>query len=102
MKIKKGDTVIVTTGKDRGKSGTVVRAIPKKGMVLVEGINIVKKHQKARRSGSVGQIIEKPMPIRVANVSIKDPKGGKPSRIGYVIEGGKKLRVARKSKAKID
>lgn len=101
MKIRKGDTVIVTSGKDRGKSGSVVRAFPKKNMVLVEGINIVKKHQKARRSGTLGQIIEKPMPIRVANVAIKD-KGGKPSRVGYIIEGGKKLRIARKSKSKID
>jgi large subunit ribosomal protein L24 len=102
MKIKKGDTVIVTSGKDRGKSGTVVRAFPKDLRVLVEGINMVKKHQKARRSGSVGQVIEKPMPIPVSNVSIKDPKGGKPSRIGYIIEGGKKVRIALKSKSKID
>ena len=90
------------SGKDRGKTGKVVRAFPKKDMVLVEGVNIVKKHQKARRTGSVGQIIEKAMPITISNVAIKDPKGGKPSRIGYVIEGGKKVRIARKSKAKLD
>jgi large subunit ribosomal protein L24 len=102
MKIKKGDTVVVTSGKDRGKSGTVVRAFPKKLKVLVEGVNVVKKHQKARRANSVGQVVEKPMPIPVSNVSIKDPKGGKPSRVGYIVEGGKKVRIARKSKAKID
>ena len=102
MKIKKGDTVVVTSGKDRGKSGTVVRAFPKKLQVLVEGVNVVKKHQKARRANSVGQVVEKPMPIPVSNVSIKDPKGGKPSRVGYHIEGGKKVRIARKSKTKID
>jgi large subunit ribosomal protein L24 len=100
MKIKKGDTVIVTTGKDRGKSGEVVRAYPKDHMVLVEGVHVVKKHQRANRSGSVGQIVERAMPISVSNVALKDPKGGKPTRVGYKLEGGKKIRIAKKSGAK--
>lgn len=101
MKVKKGDTVIVTTGKYRGKTGTVLTAYPKKGKVLVEGINIVKKHQKARRASSVGQIVEKAMPIDVSNVALKDPKGGKATRIGYTVEKGKKVRIAKKSGSKI-
>lgn len=101
MKVKKGDTVIVLSGKDRGKSGTVLRTFPKKELVLVEGVHIVKKHQKGRRQNSVGQIIEKPMPFHVSNVGVKDPKSGKATRVGYKVEDGKKVRVARKSGAKI-
>lgn len=91
----------MTTGKDRGKTGTVLVAFPTKGTVLVEGINIVKKHQRARRESSTGQIVERPMPINVSNVALKDPKGGKATRVGYVIEKGKKVRVAKKSGSKI-
>lgn len=97
MKIHKGDTVIVNTGKDRGKSGVVLRAFPKKGKVIVEGMNIVKKHQKAKSATSKGQTVELTMPLHVANVSLKDPKGGKQTRISYKIDGGKKVRVATKS-----
>ena len=101
MKIRKGDTVIVTSGKFRGKSGEVLRAFPKKNLVLVEGVNLVKRHQKAKRANTLGQVIEKPMPLPVSNVAIKDPKGGKPTRVGYSMEGGKKVRIARKSNSKI-
>jgi large subunit ribosomal protein L24 len=101
MKIKKGDTVIVLSGKDRGKQGTVAHAYPKQGTVVVEGVNIVKRHQKARRRRSQGQIIEKPMPVPVSTVGIKDPKTGKPSRVGYRTEGegaaAKKVRISRQS-----
>ena len=100
MKIKKGDNVIVLSGKDRGKSGTVLRAFPKKERVLVEGINIVKKHQRSRRRGQAGQIIERSMPLHVSNVAIKD-KNNVPSRVGYINEGGKKARIAKKSGEKI-
>ncbi len=105
MKIKKGDTVVITTGKDRGKSGTVIRAFPKKHEVLVEGMNMVTRHQKSKRRGSQGQIVTKPMPIPAANVGIKDAKTGKAVRVGYIVEGegekAKKVRVARPTGAKI-
>jgi large subunit ribosomal protein L24 len=101
MKIKKGDTVIVTTGKDRGKEGVVLRSFPKKHLVLIDGVAVAEKHQKRRRRGSQGQIVQKPMPIPVANVAIKDPKSGKPARVGYKVEDNKKVRVARKSGAKL-
>ncbi len=104
MKVKKGDTVVVLSGKDKGKTGTIIRAFPKKAKVLVDGINVVKRHQKSRRRGSQGQIIEKPMPIHASNVGLKG-KGGKPVRVGYSVEGAgakaKKVRVARPSGDKI-
>ena len=105
MKIKKGDTVVVITGKDRGKSGTVIRAFPKKHEVLVEGVHVVTRHQKSKRRGSQGQIVTKPMPIPSSNVALKDPKTGKAVRVGYTVEGegekAKKVRVARPTGVKI-
>lgn len=105
MKIQKGDTVIVLTGKDRGKEGKVLRAFPKTGEVLVEDVNIVTRHQKSKQRGSQGQIVQKPMPLPIANVGIKDPKTGKPGRIGYATEGEgektKKVRIVRPSGEKI-
>jgi large subunit ribosomal protein L24 len=105
MKIKKGDTVVVIAGKDRGKTGTVVRSFPKKHEVLVEGVHVVTRHQKSKRRGSVGQIVTKPMPIPASNVALKDGKTGKPVRVGYKIEGAgkdaKKVRIARQGGAKI-
>ncbi len=82
MKIKKGDSIIVTAGKDRGKEGVITRAFPKRDQVLVEGVNVVTRHKKATRRGSQGQIISKSMPIPVSNVALKDPKSGKPVRVG--------------------
>jgi large subunit ribosomal protein L24 len=70
MKIKKGDNVIVIAGKDRGKTGKVAKALPKKDKVLVEGVNVQKRHVRAQRSGAKGQIVEKAMPIHVSNVMI--------------------------------
>ena len=105
MKIKKGDTVVVTTGKDKGKTGTVLRVFPKKHEVLVEGVHVVSRHKKSSKRGSQGQIVSKPMPIPVANVGFKDAKTGKPVRVGYTIEGegakAKKVRVSRPTGAKI-
>lgn len=105
MKIKKGDTVVVTAGKDKGKEGTILRSFPKNMKVLIEGVGVVKKHMKSKRRGSLGQIVEKPMPISVSNVAIKDPKSGKPARIGYVVEGegttAKKVRVTRGTGSKL-
>jgi large subunit ribosomal protein L24 len=97
MKIKKGDTIIVRSGKDKGKEGKVLRAFPKKGEVLVEGVHVVTRHQKARRRGSKGELVHKPMPVPVSVVALKDAKTGKAARVGYKVEGAKKVRIIRQS-----
>jgi large subunit ribosomal protein L24 len=103
MKIRKGDTVKVLTGKDKGKTGTILTAFPKKNEVLIEGINVVKKHKKGTRTRTKGQIVDRPMPIHASNVALLE--GDKPVRVGYEIEGEgderKKIRVARPSGKKI-
>jgi large subunit ribosomal protein L24 len=97
MKIRKGDRVQVLTGKDRGKTGTVTRSIPARGRVIVDGVNIAKKHQKPTSATQQGGIIDKEMPIPVANVAILCPSCGKPTRIGYRFEAdGTKVRICRK------
>ena len=96
MKIRKGDRVVVLQGKDRGKEGVVMRAIPTKGKVIVEGVNIAKKHQKPTRATMQGGIIDKDMPLDVSNVALLCPKDGA-TRVGYKIaENGSKSRVCRK------
>ncbi|GAA4723732.1 50S ribosomal protein L24 [Brevibacillus fulvus] len=103
MHVKKGDTVIVITGKDKGKKGRVLAAYPKKDRVLVEGINLVKKHTRPSQANPQGGIVTQETPIHVSNVSLIDPKSGKPTRIGYkVLDNGKKVRVAKKSGEVID
>lgn len=97
MKIKKGDTVIVISGKDKGKSGKVLRALPAQERVVVEGVNVVKRHQKSRRRGQSGQIVDKTMPVHVSNVALVDPESGKPTRVGITRVDGKRIRVAKKS-----
>lgn len=97
MKIKKDDNVIVLSGKDKGKTAKVLRAFPRLDKVLVEGVNKLKKHQKATRSGQKGQIIEKEFPIHVSNVAFIDPKTKKATRIGKKDVKGKMRRVALKS-----
>lgn len=101
MKIKKGDNVIVLTGKDKGKSSKVLRTLPGEGRVIVEKVNLVKKNFKNKFTGDKGEIIEKEMPIDVSNIAIVDPKDKKPTRIGYKVEDGKKVRVAKRSGTKI-
>ncbi|PIT91199.1 50S ribosomal protein L24 [Candidatus Kaiserbacteria bacterium CG10_big_fil_rev_8_21_14_0_10_49_17] len=97
MKIKKGDTVAIIAGKDRGKSGKVLRAFPAIEQIIVEGVNVKKRHQRPTASRQKGQIVEKALPIHVSNAMVLDPKGGKPTRIGYKEEGGKRVRIAKKS-----
>ncbi len=97
MKIKKGDTIVVRSGKDKGKEGKVLSAFPKKQEVLVEGIHVVTRHQKSRRRGSQGQIVHKPMPIPVSVVALKNGKTGKAARVGYKVENGKKVRIIKQS-----
>lgn len=97
MKIKKGDQVIVITGKDKGKKGEVLRAIPTESRVLVSGINVVKKHTKPSQFAA-GGIEDKELSIHVSNVALVDPKKGTASRIGYKAgKDGQKMRVAKKS-----
>ena len=95
MYLRKGDHVVVLKGKDRGKDGVIMRVLPKEGKVIVEGVNVAKKHQKATRATMQAGIIDKDMPIDASNVAIVSR--GKPSRIGYRVEDGKKVRVALKT-----
>lgn len=84
MKIKKGDKVIVIAGKDRGTTGTIIRSLPEKNMVIVEGVNISKRHRRSTQRARSGQIIDKAMPIHASNVQLVDPKTGKPTRLTIV------------------
>lgn len=95
MKIKKGDSVVVIAGKDKGKTGTVAQTLPRTDQVIVEGVNIATKHQKNRRMRSQGQIIEIERPVHVSNVALA--VDGKPTRVGYTITDGKKERIAKKT-----
>lgn len=95
MKIRKGDTVKVIAGKDKGKTGTVLTAHPTTDQVTIEGINVVKRHQKNRRARSQGQIIELSKPVHVSNVALME--GDKTVRVGYEMKDGKKVRVSRAS-----
>jgi large subunit ribosomal protein L24 len=102
LKIKKGDRVQVLTGKDRGKTGEVTRVLPVAGKVIVDGINIAKKHQKATRATMQGGIIDKDMPIDVSNVAVISPKDGKPTKVGYKIDAdGNKVRICRRTGAEL-
>ena len=102
LKIKKGDRVRVLTGKDRGKEGTVLRALPTEGKLIVEGVNTVKKHQKPTRVNQSGGIVERDMPIPVANVAVISPSDGRPTRVGYRIQpDGTKIRVCRRTGAEL-
>ena len=108
LRIKTDDQVIVVGGKDAGKRGRVLRVEPKKNRVYVEGLNIVKRHQRpqqvagAQRAEQVGGVIEKEGPIHMSNVMLLDPKDGKPTRVGIEIDDGKRFRIARRSGARLD
>lgn len=102
MKIKKNDIIKIISGKDKGKSGKVLRAFPKLEKVLIEGANIKKKHQKPTKSGQKGQIIEKAFPIHISNVMLIDPKTKKPTRIGKKSVKGKFVRMSKKSGTVLD
>jgi large subunit ribosomal protein L24 len=102
IKLKKGDRVRVLTGKDRGKEGVIMRVLPQANKVIVDGVNVAKKHQKARTATSQGGIIDKDMPIPVPNVALLSPSDGKPTKVGYkVLEDGTKIRVCRRTGAEI-
>ena len=97
LKVKKGDEVIVIAGKDKGKKGKIVKVIPEDRRVIVDGVNMVKRHSKPSRTGG-GGIVEKAASLHVSNVMLIDPKSGKGTRVGYKnLQDGTKVRVARRS-----
>lgn len=96
MKIKKGDQVEIMAGKDAGKRGTVLNVFPDVERIAVQGVNIIKRHIRAR-DGAKGQRIEKEAPIHISNVMLVCPHTSKPTRVGYRIEGGEKVRISKKS-----
>jgi large subunit ribosomal protein L24 len=102
MHVKTGDKVMVITGKDKGKTGVILASFPKKNRVLVEGVNIVKKHSKPSQMNPQGGIINQEAPIHVSNVMPIDPKSGEPTRVGVKVENGNKVRYAKKSGEVLD
>jgi len=102
MKFKSGDQVIITAGKDKGKTGEITKVFPKSGKVTVKGVNLFKRHVKPR-DGIEGQIITLERPLTISNIAIVDPIDKKPTRIGYqLIKGGGKIRIAKRSGADLD
>jgi large subunit ribosomal protein L24 len=101
-KIKKGDRVVVTTGKDKGRQGEVLKVLPEDNRAVVKGVNVVKRHERPTRT-SAGGIIEKEAPLNLSNIAIVDPKDGKATRVGFkTLEDGRKVRVSRRSGEVID
>ncbi len=102
LKIKKGDNVVVITGRDKGKTGEVLRVLPAEGRAIVQGVNVAKRHTRPRL-GEPGGIVEKELALHISNIAHVDPASGKPTRIGYkLLDDGRKVRVARRSGEVID
>lgn len=101
-KIKKGDTVVVLSGKDKGQTGTVQKVLPKEGKVLVEGVNVMTRHRKPSQANPQGGIDRMPAPMAISKVAVADPKDGKPTRVRFEEKDGKKVRVAVNSGETID
>lgn len=98
MKIKKGDQVVVLTGKDKGVKGEVLKVLTAESRVIVQGVNVAKKHRKPTQLNPKGGIEKVELPVHVSNVALADPKDGKPTRVGYkTLKDGKKVRVAKRS-----
>ena len=103
LKIKKGDRVVVITGRDKGKQGEILKVLPKESRVIVSGVNVAKRHTRPSAASPSGGILDKELSIHVSNVSHLDPKSGKSTRVGFkVLKGGRKVRVARRSGETID
>jgi large subunit ribosomal protein L24 len=101
-KIKKGDSVVVRSGKDKGRTGTVLQVMPKEGKVVVEGVNVATRHRKPTQMNPQGGIERRPAPMAISKVGVADPKDGKPTRVRFEEKDGKKVRVAVKSGETID
>jgi large subunit ribosomal protein L24 len=100
-KLKKGDKVIVIAGRDKGRQGEVLSVLPTENRAVVSGINVVKRHQK-QTAQQEGGIIQKSLPIQISNLALRDPKDGKPTRVGFKMVGEKKVRFAKRSGEVID
>lgn len=102
LKIKKGDSVVVVAGKDKGKRGEVLSVKPKENKAVVQGVNVVRRHQRQTQTEQ-GGIVSKELPIAISNLAIEDPKDGKPSRVGFkTLNDGRKVRFAKRSGEVID
>jgi large subunit ribosomal protein L24 len=101
-KIKKGDSVVVLSGKDKGRTGTVQQVMPKDGKVIVEGINVASRHRKPTQTNPQGGIDRFPAAMHISKVAVADPKDGKPTRVRFEVQDGNKVRVAVKSGETID
>ncbi|QDY99617.1 50S ribosomal protein L24 [Nitratireductor mangrovi] len=101
QKIRKGDKVVVLAGKDKGRTGEVLKVMPKDDKAVVRGINVVRRHQRQTQNQE-GGIISIDAPIHMSNLALADPKDGKPTRVGFEIKDGKKVRVAKRSGVEID
>jgi large subunit ribosomal protein L24 len=101
MKIRKGDQIQIISGKDRGKRGKVVRTIPAAEKIVIEGLNLVKRHKRPKKGGEKGQRIEVPAPVEISNVLIVCPNCGKPARVGYKISKETKTRICKKCQGEI-
>jgi large subunit ribosomal protein L24 len=97
MKLRKGDNVIVLSGKDKGKTGTITKVLVKTNQVVIDGVNVMKRHEKPSQRNQDGGIVEFSAPLNASNVAYLDGKGNTPSKIGYKIDNGQKVRVAKKS-----
>jgi len=97
MKLKKGDSVVVVSGKDKGKTGSILKVFPKKGKIVVEGLNIAKRHRRPLAAGQSGRIVEMEVPMNASNVMLMDPKEKKPTRVKRVLKDGKLVRSTHKS-----
>ena len=96
-KLKKGDKVVVLTGRDKGKTGEILKVMPTDGKAIVQGVNVVKRHQR-QTANTQGGIISKEAPIQLSNIALVDPESGKPTRVGFkTLEDGSKVRVAKRS-----
>ncbi len=101
MKVKKGDSVLIISGKDRGRTAKILKSFPKQGSILVEGINLKKKHIKPKRQGEKGQVIQVPAPLDASSVKFLCPKCGKAVRVGYKMEKDRKFRVCKKCNSEV-
>lgn len=101
-KIKKGDSVVVLSGKDKGRTGTVTKVLPTEGKVVVDGVNVAARHRKPTQANPQGGIDRAPAPMAISKVAVADPKDGKPTRVRFEERDGKKVRVAVKSGENID